>query len=150
MSKAVQAFLSGVFFTFFIDFFLFLGMKLNYIDYYKIDLYYNPFFADNQNIYIYLLLSIFFGFLITYVENIKINLIVIGGLFILSLSTFIHPIGHKVASMLLMTKNVTYHDSKYVYKGDVYYDGRTQITFYDYDLKKIITLNKKDLINPSK
>ena len=52
MSKLVQAFLSGAFFTFFLDFFLFLGMKLNYIDYYKIDLYYNPFFADNQNILI--------------------------------------------------------------------------------------------------
>lgn len=145
MSKAVQAFLSGVFFTFFIDFFLFLGMKLNYIDYYKIDLYYNPFFADNQNIYIYLLFSIFFGALITYIENTKMNLIIIGGFFLLSLSTFIHPIGHKIASILLMEKNVTYHDSRYVYKGDLYYNGRTQITFYDYELKKIITLNKKDL-----
>ncbi len=145
MTKAVQAFLSGVFFTFFIDFFLFLGMKLNYIDYYKIDLYYNPFFADNQNIYIYLLFTAFFGFLITYLENIKINLVVIGGLFILSLSTFIHPVGHKLGSMLLMTKNVQLHDNRYVYKGDIYYDGRTQITFYDYELQKIILLNKKDL-----
>ncbi len=145
MTKAVQAFLSGAFFTFFVDFFLFLGMKLNYIDFYKIDLYYNPFFADHQNIYIYLLFSVFFGILITYIENTKLSLIVIGGFFALSLSTLIQPIGYKVASTLFMTKNVTYHDSRYVYKGDVYYNGRTHITFYDYDLKKVIRLNKKDL-----
>ncbi|MDQ7062588.1 MAG: hypothetical protein Q9M43_16300 [Sulfurimonas sp.] len=46
---------------------------------------------------------------------------------------------------MLQTKNVKFHDSKYVYKGDIYYDGRKQVTFYDYDLQKILTLNKKDL-----
>ena len=145
MSKFVQAFLSGAFFTFFLDFFLFLGMKLHYIDYYKIDLYYNPFFADNQNIYIYLFFTFIFGLLITYIENTKLTLIVIGSLFILSLSTFIQPIGHAVASALFMKKDVTYQTSRFTYRGDVYYDGRTTISFYDYDMKKIITLQKKDL-----
>jgi hypothetical protein len=45
-----------------------------------------------------------------------------------------------------MKKDVTYKNKKYVYRGDVYYNGRTKITFYDYELKKIIFLNKKDLI----
>ncbi|MDB2562232.1 hypothetical protein N9X61_01360 [Sulfurimonas sp.] len=145
MSKFVQALLSGIFFTFFLDFFLFLGMKLNYIDYYKIDLYYNPFFADNQNIYIYLVFTLLFGLLITYIENTKLTLIVIGSLFILSLSTIIHPIGHKVASMLFMKKNVSFHSDRFVYKGDVIYDGRKTISFYDYDVKKLLTLKKEDL-----
>ena len=145
MTKFIQAFLSGAFFTFFLDFFLFLGMKLHYIDHYEIDLYYNPFFADNQNIYIYLFLTFIFGLLITYIENTKLTLIVIGSLFILSLSTFIQPIGHSVASALFMKKNVTYKTSRFTYRGDVYYNGRTAITFYDYEMKKIITLQKKDL-----
>ena len=145
MSKLVQAFLSGAFFTFFLDFFLFLGMKLSYIDFYEIDLYYNPFFADNQNIYIYLLFTFLFGFLITYIENTKLNLIIIGGLLALSLATLFQPIGHAIASMLFIEKNVSFHTDRFVYKGDIYYDGRTQISFYDYELKKIITLNKKDL-----
>ncbi len=145
MSKLVQAFLSGAFFTFFLDFFLFLGIKLNYIDFYKIDVYYNILFADNQNILIYLFFTLLFGFLITYVENTKLGIIVIGGLILVSLSTMIAPIGNKVGSMILMSKNMKFHDSRYTYTGDVYYNGREQITLYEYDLQKIITLNKKDL-----
>ena len=44
-----------------------------------------------------------------------------------------------------MKKNITYSDGKYNYVGDVYYDGREKITFYDYELKKIILLDKKEL-----
>ncbi|MDQ7044559.1 MAG: hypothetical protein Q9M32_01405 [Sulfurimonas sp.] len=145
MSKLVQAFLTGAFFTFFIDFFLFLGIKINYIDLYEIDLYYNVLFADNQNIFIYLFFTLLFGYIITYLEHVKIGLIVIGGMFVLTLSTLVPTIGHEVGSHMLQTKNVKFHDSKYVYKGDIYYDGRKQVTFYDYDLQKILTLNKKDL-----
>jgi len=36
MSKIVQAFLTGVFITFIFDFLIFLGIKENYIDFYKI------------------------------------------------------------------------------------------------------------------
>jgi len=145
MSKAFQAFLSGALFTFFLDFFIFLGIKLNYIDFYEIDLYYNILFADNQNIFVYLFFTLFFGLLITYVDNAKISISIIGGFLILGLSTAIEPIGHKVGAIILMTKNVTLKDDRYTYNGDIYYDGRTQITFYDKDVKKIITLNKKDL-----
>ena len=145
MSKLVQAFLTGVFFTFFIDFFLFLGIKLNYIDLYEIDLYYNILFADNQNIYIYLFFTILFGYIITYLESVRIGFIVIGGLFVLSLTTFIPLIGHSMGVLILQTKNVSFHDSRHIYRGDVYYNGRRTITFYDTDIKKIITLQKKDL-----
>lgn len=148
MTKLVQAFLSGAFFTFFLDFFLFLGIKLNYIDFYKIDVYYNILFADNQNIFIYLFFTIIFGFLITYVKNTKLGIIVIAGLFVLSLTTLIAPIGHQVGSMILKSDNMRFHDSRHTYKGDVYYNGRQQITLHEYDLQKIITLNKKDLVNP--
>ncbi len=145
MSKLIQALLSGAFFTFFLDFFLILGMKLNYIDFYNIDLYYNPFFADNQNIYIFMFFTILFGLLITYVENTKLNIIIIGGLFALSLSSLIEPIGHKIASMVFMKTNVTIHTDRFTYKGDIYYDGRKTISFYDHEIKKIITIQKKDL-----
>ncbi len=147
MSKLVQAFLSGVFFTFFLDFFLFLGIQLNYIDFYNIDLYYNILFADNQNIYIYLLLTTLLGYLITYVKSPSFALITISILSILSLSTLIEPIGHKVGSIILASENVRLKDNKFTYIGDIYYNGRTEITFYDYDIKKIITLHKKDLKN---
>ncbi|MDF1875183.1 hypothetical protein JHD48_05510 [Sulfurimonas sp. SAG-AH-194-I05] len=145
MSKVVQAFLTGVFFTFFLDFFLFLGIKLHYIDFYEIDVYYNSLFADHQNIYIYTFFTILFGFLITYVEHVKTNIILIGGLFFLALSTLIAPVGFQIGHFILSQKNVTFEDDRYTYIGDIYYDGREKITFYDYEVKKIILINKKDL-----
>ena len=146
MIKLFQAFLTGIFFTFILDFFIFLGIKHHYIDFYEIDLYYNILFADHQNIYVYTVISALIGFVVTYVNNTKLSLMVIGFLALFSLSTLIPTIGYSLGKTLLMKKDITYQDNKYTYIGDVYYDGRTKITFYDYTLQKTIFINKKDLI----
>ena len=145
MSKAVQALLTGMFFTFFLDFFIFLGIKQNYIDFYEIDLYYNILFADHQNAYLFFGISIILGYIVIYVNNNKVSLSVIGFLSILALSTLIHGIGNRLGEDMFMTKNATLQDARYTYHGDIYYNGRQQITFYDYELKKIILLDKKEL-----
>jgi len=145
MSKFFQAFLSGLFFTFFLDFFLFLGMKINYIDLYEIKIFYNTFFAENQNIYIYLFMSAFIGYLVIYVRSATIKVSIVGVLLLLSLSTLIQEVGYRVGLMMFAHKNVTLRESRYTFTGDIYYSGRKYITFYDYDLDKIIQLNKKEL-----
>jgi len=144
MSKVIQALLSGMFFTFILDFFLFLGIKENYIDYYEIKVYYNILFADHQNIFVFLFFTILLGYITIYLSN-KIAIILVGTLFILSTSTLIPPIGKKLGEELLMKKNVTLKTDKFSYRGDIYYDGRREITFYDYDLKKVIILNKNEI-----
>ena len=146
MSKLIQALLTGIFITFILDFFIFLGIKLNYIDFYEIDIYYNILFADHQNIYIFTLSSIILGLMSTYLQNKKIVFIIISLLAILSLSTLIQDIGNSLGKSMLMSKNHTLKSQKHIYMGDIYYDGRDTITFYDYELKKMITLQKKDLI----
>lgn len=145
MTKILQALLTGMFFTFFIDFFIFLGILLNYINFYEINVYYNILFVDNQNIYLFFLVSAILGFLVIYINKNKISIGVIGLLSILAFSTIIPDVGHAIGEMLFKTKNTTLQDSKHTYHGDIYYYGRKQITFYDYELKKTILLNKKDL-----
>lgn len=144
MSKFIQALLSGIFFTFILDFFIFLGIKLNYINFYEIDVYYNILFADHQNLLIFSAVSLILGIIIIYLNN-KISVSVMSVLFLLVLSTLIHDIGYLVGEKMLMKKNVTLYDSRYSYTGDIYYDGRKTITFYDYELDKIITLKKDKL-----
>ncbi len=146
MSKIVQALLTGIFITFILDFFIFLGIKQNYIDFYEIDLYYNILFADHQNIYLFVLSSTVLGFMVTYIKNNKLNALIVSFLFLLSLLTLFHDIGHTLGKDILMTKNTTLQSSRYTYHGDIYYDGREKVTFYDNELQKIIILNKKDLI----
>ncbi len=145
MSKLFQAFLSGLFFTYFIDFFLFLGIKINYIDFYEIDLYYNILFADNQNIYLFLLSTFIIGYFVIYNNSTKLKVSFIGILFFLSTLTLVSPIGHKVGELLFMKKNITLKESKHIFIGNQYYNGRNEIYFYDYELQKIIILNKKEL-----
>ncbi len=145
MSKAVQALLSGMFFTFILDFFLFLGIFENYIKAKEIDVYYNILFADHQSIVLFFLFSIALGYLTLYKET-KLALIVIGTLSILSLSTLITPIGSALGETLLMKNDVAIHMSKYSYRGDILYDGRDTVTFYDYTFKKVLNLDKNKII----
>ena len=144
MSKIIQALLSGVFFTFILDFFIILGVKLNYIEFYNIHVYYNILFADNQNIYLFLLFTLIIGYLVMYTKT-KITLISIGAMFILSFSTLLPPIGKTVGEMMLMKKNTIITTNKFSYHGNIYYNGRKTVTFYDDTLKKVIILNKNKI-----
>lgn len=145
MSKLFQALLTGIFFTFILDFFIFLGIKMNYIDFYEIDLYYNILFADNQCFILYAFVSALIGYLVIYLNNNKISAIVLGTMFAAVALTLIPPIGHKLGEIIFMTQNTSLQDSRHTYRGDIYYDGRNEITFYDYKLKKMITLDKNRL-----
>ncbi|MCK9491502.1 MAG: hypothetical protein M0Q24_05380 [Sulfurimonas sp.] len=146
MTKALQALLTGMFVTFILDFFIFLGLLKNYIDFYEIKVYYNVLFVDHQNIFLFMFFSIIIGFSLIYVKNLKISALFISLLFIISLSTLYPSVGYALGEKMFMQKNVTLNDKKNFFVGDIYYEGREIITFYDYDLKKTILLKKKDLI----
>jgi hypothetical protein len=144
MSKIVQAFLSGMFFTFILDFFLFLGLQLHYIEALEIDIYYNIFFVDNQNFYLFFFLSLLLGYITLYLSH-TISLIVVGTLFILSSATLIEPIGKRVGEELFMQKDMTLYTKRFQYKGDIYYDGRKDIYFYDHRLEKMLKIEKNKI-----
>ena len=146
MSKFITALLVGMLITFIVDFFIFLGIKLNYIDFYEINLYYNILFADNQCFIIYFLSSFLLGYIVIYIQNKKLTLITLALVSIIGLSTLIESVGQNVGKMMFMKKDVTYKDSKHTFHGDLYYNGRTTIHFYDNELQKMIILQKKDLI----
>ena len=145
MTKVVQALLSGMLFTFIIDFFLFLGLKLNYIKPLGVDVFYNVFFVDNQNWTVFFAVSMIVGFLIMYANNF-FKLTIIGFLFVAVFLTLIPSIGYSVGEKIFMKKDITLHNKKFTFRGDVYYIGRKKITFYDKDLKKVILLDKNEIL----
>ncbi len=145
MIKLIQAFLSGIFFTFILDFFLFLGIKLHYIDYYEIDLYYNILFADHQCLLLYLIMSALLGYLTIYLQRPKVAALILAGLFGIVLLTLIPPVGNSIGKMVLLEKDQTLKDDRFTYHGDLYYDGRDDVYIFDNELQKIIKLQKKDL-----
>ncbi len=144
MSKIVQALLVGMLVTFILDFFLFLGIFLNYINPLEIDLYYNILFADNQNIYIFTFFTLLFGYLVMYAKSF-LNLSIISFFSLLALLTLITPVGKFLGEKLLKQENIELKTTKFSYRGDILYIGRTKVTFYDYKLDKILNLTKKNL-----
>lgn len=144
MSKLIQAVLSGMFFTFILDFFLFLGIKLNYIDFYEIDLYYNILFADNQNLLLFVVFTLLIGYITLYTNG-KLALIFVGSLFVLSFSTLIPPVGKSVGKFILAQEDVILQTDKFSYRGNILYNGREKVTFYDTELQKIIILKKNKI-----
>ncbi|RUM64960.1 MAG: hypothetical protein DSZ03_03470 [Sulfurimonas sp.] len=146
MSKLVLALLSGMFFTFILDFFLFLSFKLHYIDRYGIDLYYNILFADNQNGFWYLAGTIILGYFTIYFKNMTLTALLLGVLFAGVIALNIIPAwGEQAAKMVFMKPKQRLFDGRHIYHGDIYYDGRNEIYMYDNDLQRIITITKKDI-----
>ncbi len=145
MIKFIQALLSGMLFSFIIDYFFFLTIKNNYIDPLGINIYYNILFADNQNLFIYTFSSILLGFLIIYLKtNFKYFLFFL--LFGFTLLIQLPSLGKLIGEKLFMQKNVTLHNKKFTFVGDIYYIGRDKITFYDKELQKVILLDKNEIL----
>ena len=145
MTKAIQAFLAGIFFTFILDFFFFLGIHLHYINYYEIDVYYNILFADHQSLLLYLAATAVLGYITIYAKNPKRAAIILAALFGITLLSLLPPVGNALGKMLLMQKNATLYDYRYRYSGDIYYDGRDAVWIYDNELGEIVKILKKDL-----
>jgi hypothetical protein len=100
--------------------------------------------VDNQNIIIFTLLTIFLGYITLYRSN-KISLLIITPLFGLSLATLIPSIGESAGELLFMKKAVSLQTDKFSYYGDIVYDGRKNLSFYDYKIDKILTIDKNKI-----
>ncbi len=146
MTKAIQAVLAGLLFGFILDYFFFLGIFLNYIKKLDIDVYFNIFFWDAQNIFIYLTLSLFVGFVIMYLQ-IRLKLIIMITLFLVSFSSLIENIGYMYGKTLFMKEDVVLTNKKFKFVGDIYYIGRKKITFFDKELNKVILLDKSEIVS---
>ncbi len=144
MSKIVQALLVGMLVTFILDFFLFLGIFVNYTNPLEINLYYNVLFADKQNIFLFALFTLFFGYLVMYTKSL-ISVSFISLFSLLALLSLITPIGKSLGESIFKQEDVHLRTPKFSYHGDILYVGRTKVTFYDYDLGKTINLEKNNL-----
>ncbi len=141
-SKLASAFLAGMFFTFFLDFFFVLGVFLNYIEAQGIDVYYNVLFADHQSLLLFVTGVIVFGYLFLFFYSTKIATIIFGLCFALVNLTQIPSVGFAVGEMMFAQENKIIKEGRHTYIGKVVYEGRDMIWFYDNELKEIITLEK--------
>ncbi len=146
MTRFVQALLTGMFFTLVFDFFIFLGVFLNYIKANNIDVYYNILFADHQNIFLFMGISILLGLLLIYTQSVKFQFFLVSFLLLGSFLTLIPSTGESLAKSMFMQENVTLHVANQTYNGEIYYNGRTTLYFNDKSTStKILKFKKEDL-----
>jgi len=146
MNKLLMTLLSGMLITFIVDFFLFLGMKINYLEKNGIDIFYNVFFADNQNFILFFIFSFIFGSIVIYVANKTLTTIMVVLLSLFAASALVPDIGNSYAKMIFMKQNQSFNSKRHHFYGDVYYEGRGVIYFYDNELKRIIKLKEEELV----
>ena len=137
----------GFIFISILDFLYFIGLKLNYFDFYKIDVYFNVLFVDNQNFYILLPLSLLIGYMLMYSPFVKIFMKIYIVIILLFITTLYEPIGKSIGEAVFVKQNQRYKLGSTTFSGDTLYEGRSNIYIYRKELSKTVKLSKEDVKN---
>lgn len=139
--KLVSSFFLGLVFVLLLDFLLFIGIKINYIDIYHIKVYFNVLFVDNQSYILLIILSAVFGYLISNKKTFKVFAYIYIFFILISLSSFYQPFGKKLGKMIFEKDNISFKVGKITFQGDLLYKGRKTTYIYRKDLNKVIRLD---------
>ena len=144
--RIFNSFFIGLAFVSLLDFLYFIGIKLNYFDFYKIREYFNVIFVDNQN-FILLFLSCFIvGYLTLYSKFSKLfTRIYIITIFIAASSIY-EPIGRYFGESEFMQKEQTFILGNIKFQGNILYKGRKYSYIYRNDLSKTIKLSNDEVL----
>jgi hypothetical protein len=145
ISKFIGSSLFGLILILLLDFLIFIGIKINYIDFYHMKEYYNVLFVDHQSYILLGILSIIFGYFILKKSSSKIFTIFYIILVFLSLLTFYKPIGHSIAQFMFRKDNISFKVGSINFKGDLLYKGRRNTYIYRKDINKVIRLKNSEL-----
>ena len=138
--RIFNSFFIGIAFVSLLDFLYFIGIKLNYFDFYKITEYFNVIFVDNQNFYLLILSFFVVGYLTLYSKFSKLfTRLYIVAIF-LSASSIYQPIGRYFGESEFMQKDQTFILGTIKFQGNLLYKGRKYTYIYRNDLSKTIKL----------
>ena len=147
INRILGSFFMGFIFISILDFLYFIGLKLNYFDFYKIDVYFNVLFVDNQNFYILVPLALVVGYMLMYSKLAKQFLKIYVIIILLSATTLYEPIGKSLGETVFLKDNQRFKFGSTTFSGSTLYEGRTDIYIYREDLAKTIKLYKNEVKN---
>ncbi|MFK5881656.1 MAG: isoleucyl-tRNA synthetase [Sulfurospirillum sp.] len=143
--RIFNSFFMGIAFVSLIDFLYFIGIKLNYFDFYKITEYFNIIFIDNQNFYFIIPSFFIVGYLVLYCRFSKIFIRIYILTIVLAFASIYEPVGHYFGKLEFMKENLSFQVGAIKFKGDLLYVGRRYIYIYRKDILKTVKILKKDL-----
>ncbi len=143
--RIFNSFFIGIAFVSLLDFLYFIGVKLNYFDFYKITEYFNIIFVDNQNFYLLILSCFVVGYLTLYSKFSKIFTRIYIVTIFLAASSIYEPVGHYFGELQFMQKNQKFTLGAIKFQGDILYKGRNYTYIYRNDLSKTIRLANSEV-----
>lgn len=138
--KIVSSFLFGLMLILPLDFLIFIGLKKHYFDFYKIDIYFNIYFFDNQPFLYIALISLVFGFLLLYTPLRKPLQILYIIALIATFSTLFEPIGKPLGDKIFRQNNLSCRLGKQTFTADLLYKGRQNYYFKREGIKNSIKI----------
>lgn len=125
-------------------FFFFLGVKLEYIDVYKIEEFYNVIFVDKISWVLFWSMGIVFaGLFVSPFKKVAGSLLIITTL--ASFFMFVSTIGHDVSKKLFAKENFHISKAPWTYSGILLYEGRYHYYLLNDENNRTITFKKDEI-----
>ncbi|MBL0687453.1 MAG: hypothetical protein JJV94_06485 [Sulfurospirillum sp.] len=140
INRIAGSFFIGALFISILDFLYFIGLKLNYFNFYKIDIYFNVLFYDNQNFYLLAPLSFVVGYILIYSFAAKFFMKIYILVILLFMGALYEPVGKKLGESIFLKKNQQFLFGSTAFNGAILYTGRDNIYIYRKELEKTIKL----------
>lgn len=147
INRILNSLFMGFIFISILDFLYFIGLKLHYFDFYKIDEYFNVLFFDNQNFLLLGPLALIVGYLLMYSKFAKIFIKTYILIIIISCFSLYEPVGKMLGENVFLTQDQRFKLGSTTFSGELLYTGRTKIYIYRKDLKKTIKLSRDEVTN---
>lgn len=145
MSKIVSGFLFGLMLILPLDFLFFIGLKRHYFDFYKIDVYFNIYFFDNQPFVWIGLTSLVFGFLVLYTPLRKVLEVIYIIFLLFCFAMLFRPIAGEIGRDIFMKQNLTCKLGNQEFKANLIYKGRKNYFLKRQNNPKTIKIPKNEL-----
>ena len=144
--RIFNSFFIGFVFVSLLDFLYFIGIKLNYFDFYKITEYFNVIFVDNQNFILVFLSCFIVGYLTLYSKFSKLFTRIYIITIFLAASSIYEPIGRYFGASEFMQQEQTFILGNIKFQGNILYKGRKYSYIYRNDLSKTIKLSNDEVL----
>lgn len=145
MIKIINSFGFGLMLILPLDFLFFIGLKKHYFDFYKIDVFFNIYFFDNQPFLWICLTSLVFGFLVLYTPLRKILEVLYIMVLLFCFAMLFKPIAGEIGEDIFMKKNLTCKLRNQEFKADLLYEGRKNYFLKREKITKTIKIPKNKL-----
>lgn len=140
INRILSSFFMGFLFVGVLNFLFFVGLKLNYFDFYNIDVFFNVMFIDNQNFFILLPLSLVLGYLLMHSSFKRVSMKIYIASILLFMTTFYEPIGKSIGEAVFKKEAQQYKFGATTFSGKTLYKGRDYIFIFREELGKTIKL----------